>query len=93
VIRQSGGDCSIDRPAGFHTYALDWTPGTMTMTYDGTACWTTPWDPAAPLASPAPFDKPFFLCLTEAMGTGINALDPTAQLPATMDVDWVRVWK
>lgn len=86
--------CTFDNPAAYHVYSLDWTATSMRFSYDSTPCWTTTWSPLAPLLSSEPFDKPFFICLTEAMGTGVNALDQShVSLPASMDIDYVRVWK
>jgi hypothetical protein len=40
------------------------------------------------------FDQPFMVALTQALGVGDNAFDPsTTPLPATTEVDRVRVWK
>jgi hypothetical protein len=51
------------------------------------------WNPAAPLVKPQPFDQPFFINLTQALGIGANLFDPaTTPLPATTQVDYVRVW-
>jgi hypothetical protein len=42
----------------------------------------------------SPFDQPFFLALTQTLGIQTNAYRPgRTPLPATMQVDWVRVWK
>ncbi|MFL6107721.1 MAG: hypothetical protein ACJ72L_12230, partial [Marmoricola sp.] len=42
----------------------------------------------------SPFDKPFFLALTQAMGTTGNLFD-TALVPdrVTTQIDYVRIWK
>jgi hypothetical protein len=45
------------------------------------------------VASPAPFDQPFFLSLTQALGVGTNSPTASTPLPATTLVDYVRVWK
>jgi hypothetical protein len=46
------------------------------------------------VSSAAPFDQPFFIALTQALGVGTNALDPSSTpLPATTSIDYVRVWK
>jgi hypothetical protein len=48
---------------------------------------------ASPLTDPAPFDEPFYICLTQALGIGTNAFIPgSTPLPATTSIDWVRVW-
>jgi hypothetical protein len=53
------------------------------------------WNPAAPLSKPAPFDQPFIIALTQSLGVATTANQPDAAtpLPATMQVDYVRVWK
>ena len=85
--------CFVDRPEDFHLYAVDWTPQAITITIDGQVCVSTGWDLSAPLTNPAPFDRPFHLNLTQALGIGQNAFVPgTTPLPATLQVDHVRVW-
>jgi hypothetical protein len=51
------------------------------------------WSPAAPERSPAPFNLPFFLNLTQAIGVGDNEVSSRTPFPATLRVDWVRVWR
>ena len=87
-------NCMINDVSQFHTYAVDWTPSSITIIYDGHTCLTDTWDPAAPLTHPQPFDQPFIICLTQALGIGGNAFDPaTTPLPATTQIDYVRAWK
>lgn len=84
--------CFIDRPEDWHSYALEWTPQTLTFVYDGEVCLVNDWSPAAPLHKPQPFDRPFFLVLNQSLA-GTNVFDAaTAPLPGTMRIDWVRVW-
>ena len=84
--------CKLD-PAVFHTYVAEWTATGMTISNDGVACLTHTFAPAAPLSAPQPFDQPFSVLLTQVLGTTTNAFSPTTTtLPATTDVDWVRVW-
>lgn len=86
-------------PDGFHVYAVEWTPEAITWFVDGqkyaeakAADWTRDDQPAGA----TPFDQPFHLILNLAFGgrwpEGANAkgVDETA-LPATMEIDWVRV--
>jgi beta-glucanase (GH16 family) len=86
-------------PAGqFHTYALMWTPTTMTTYYDGTACMTDVYAPYVngPDTAPEPFNQPFFLNFTAALGGADNGNQyrpGETPLPATMQVDWMRVWQ
>jgi beta-glucanase (GH16 family) len=85
--------CRLPDVYDFHTYALEWTSATMTITIDGTTCVQDTWHPAAPLVSPQPFDQPFFINLTQALGIQSNAFKPSVtHLPATTQIDYVRVW-
>jgi beta-glucanase (GH16 family) len=85
--------CRVKTPDQFHTYAAEWTPDAITITFDGLACTSTRWDQPGPRQKPAPFDRPFHLNLTQALGIGQNAFDPErTRLPATMQVDHVHVW-
>jgi beta-glucanase (GH16 family) len=86
--------CMIN-PATFHTYTAEWTPTKVTISYDGKVCLDHTWNPQAPLTGSAPFDRPFIAVLTQTLGvTGTeNAFDPMrTPLPATMEVDYVRIW-
>ncbi|UAL10272.1 family 16 glycosylhydrolase [Caulobacter segnis] len=89
---------------GFHVYAVEWTPEAITWFVDGhqyakakAADWKRD-DLKVENGpeGPSPFDQPFHLILNLAFGgrwpEGANAkgIDEAA-LPATMEVDWVRV--
>lgn len=92
----TNNDCLVADPSAWHDYLLEWTPRTLTISYDGKRCLQHRWNPAAPLTRPAPFDQPFIIALTQALGvaTTANRFDAaTSPLPATMQVDRVRVWK
>jgi hypothetical protein len=81
-------------PGTFNTYDVVWSPGTITVLYNGHVCLTDHPTPTFPLSSPQPFDKPFFIALTQALGLYTNAYTPgVTQLPATTLVDYVRAWK
>jgi beta-glucanase (GH16 family) len=82
--------CTVSNPAAYHTYALEWGPSTMTFLYDGKACFTRSW--VATTGSAAPFDRPFFLLLSE--GFGDPSLPISSLLPASgpVDIDYVRVY-
>jgi beta-glucanase (GH16 family) len=91
---QTNNSCMITNLSSFHTYAVEWTPSSIRIIYDGKTCLTDYWNPASPLVHPQPFDQPFFIALTQALGVGTNGFDPsTTPLPATTEVDYVRVWK
>ena len=90
----TNNDCLISDLSAFHTYALEWTPNTMKISYDGQTCLINHWTPAAPLSGSQPFDQPFFIALTQALGVGTNEFDPAiTPLPATTEVDYVKAWK
>lgn len=86
--------CLINNVNAFHTYAVVWTPTSISAIFDGQTCITDTWNPAAPLGAPEPFNQPFFIALTQALGIGGNAFNPaTTPLPATTQIDYVRAWK
>lgn len=86
-------NCLINDVSALHTYAAVWTPSSITITYDGKTCLVHNWNPAPPLTGSAPFDQPFIVVLTQALGIGTNAFDPaTTPMPATTQVDYVHVW-
>lgn len=79
-------------PTEFHVYGLAWGDGTMQWTVDGAVTFsldetTTPWLGEL-------LGKPYFLRMNLAVG-GRWPGDPTSatDLPATMQVDWVRVYQ
>jgi beta-glucanase (GH16 family) len=77
----------------YNDYAVVWQPGSFQITINGTTCLTDNYQPDN-VASPAPFDQPFFIALTQGLGVGSNALNPsTTPLPASTNIDYVRVWK
>ncbi|MCW2820162.1 MAG: hypothetical protein JWR42_2949 [Marmoricola sp.] len=83
---------AVGSVSGWHTYALDWSPTHLRWYLDGRLVFertptTTPWFTEA-------FTRPFFLRLNLALG-GRWPGSPTAQteLPASFDVDYVRVWR
>jgi beta-glucanase (GH16 family) len=81
----------------FHTYGLLWTPTTLTVSYDGVTCITDVYGPyvSNPDTAPAPFNQPFFLNFTAALGSanGDEYRPNVTPLPATSQIDWVRVWQ
>ena len=69
----------------YNTYTLEWTPSRLEIFVNGKSCLVnTSGDPA--------FQKSYILNLTQALGSGTNPLVAATQLPATMSVDYVRVW-
>jgi beta-glucanase (GH16 family) len=85
--------CTID-PNAFNDYVLEWTPSSMTMKYNGQTCLVDHWVPSSPLGASQPFDQPFFINLTQALGLATNNFDPaTTPLPATSEIQYVRAWQ
>lgn len=91
------GRCTMYNWAGsFHTYAVEWTSSSITFSYDGKTCYTySNWTPMTGFTAPAPFDQDFFMILQNMVDSGLGAPAPlaTTRFPATMRVDYVRVWK
>jgi beta-glucanase (GH16 family) len=78
----------------FNTYALAWTPTTITAYFNNVPCITDTYAPRDTETPPAPFDQPFFLNFTAALGVNTNAFKAgTTPLPATTKIQWMRVWR
>ena len=88
---QPGMNCRINQ-SGFNTYTLTWSPGQLVIQVNGANCIVNNYS-AFGLSGAAPFDQPFFVALTQALGIGSNAPTAATPLPATTRVDYVRVWK
>lgn len=87
--------CHFDTPGQFHNYTVVWDPSLIAIYYDGTLCMFSHYKPLA-LNPPAPFDQPFFLALTAALGlsgTSNGYVEGVTELPATTRIDWVRAWR
>lgn len=87
-------DCPI-RAGEWNTYGVEWEPGRLTILLNDKVCMVDDYSSlVAGAGSPAPFDKPFYLSLNQAMGALGNVYDPS-QVPGrlTTKIDYVRVWK
>jgi beta-glucanase (GH16 family) len=83
-------------PGGqFNTYGVLWTPTTITTYFNGVPCFTDAYGSYVtnPDSAPEPFNQPFFLNFTAALGMGLNAVNMHTPMPATTKIDWVRVWQ
>jgi hypothetical protein len=81
-------NCDINT-ANFNTYGVDWSPGSIEVLDNGTVCLVD-----HTLGGGAPFNQPFFLALTQALGIGPNPFLPgVTPLPATTQIAWVRAWQ
>ena len=75
----------------FHTFGLEWSPQQIRWYVDGREHGVATPDEAAPW--PWVFDsKPFHLILNVAVGGTLGGDVVRDDLPATLDVDWVRVY-
>lgn len=78
----------------FHVYRLEWTADYITTYVDGEQLLHFANDKAGNVST-WPFNKPFYVILNLAWGGswgGMNGVDESA-LPATMEVDYVRVFQ
>jgi beta-glucanase (GH16 family) len=66
---------------GWHTFAADWEPAAVTFYYDGVSIGA---------ATSAIEANPMFLVMVLQISTAIS---PPVVVPATMLVDYVRVWQ
>ncbi|MCR2802585.1 carbohydrate binding domain-containing protein [Paenibacillus soyae] len=86
---------------GYHTYSLEWEPGELRWYVDGQLFQTLndwhSWGAGQPdkYAYPAPFDKPFYIIMNLAVGGNYDGgrTPEAGAIPATMEVDYVRVYE
>jgi len=76
-------DAGASLAGGWHTYAVDWRPGSLTFFLDGRAIGQITQDVPA---------KPFYMILNLAVGNWSDTADSSTPSPSTMEIDWVRVW-
>jgi beta-glucanase (GH16 family) len=75
-----------DTSAAFHTYGVAWTPATIRFFIDRREVATTP--------TPANVNKPMYVLVNLGVGGGWpGPVDDTTRFPATMSVDYVRVYQ
>ncbi len=90
------GQTAVSRTSlasGFHTYAVSWSPNSITWLLDGVPYGTTTRKNLPPGAKWV-FNRPFYLVLDLAIGGDwAGPLKSSTHFPATMMVDWVRVYK
>ncbi len=77
--------CTAQRGV-YNTYTLEWTATRTEILVNGRSCLVN-------TSGDSAFRKRYVLDLTQALGTGADALTPATTLPAVMDVDYVKVWK
>lgn len=83
--RNTAWNCRALR-GGYNTYTLEWTPSRIEIFVNGTSCLVnTSGDKA--------FQKPYIVSLTMLLGSSGNKASDATPLPASMSVDYVRVWQ
>lgn len=91
---QRGSAVFIRHPyTKFHCYAIDWSPEKIDFLLDGRVYYTFTNEHKS--TQEWPFNQPFYLILNLAVGGnwgGRKGIDETI-FPATMEVDYVRVYK
>ncbi|RNL60556.1 glycosyl hydrolase family protein [Nocardioides marmoriginsengisoli] len=78
-------DCAAARGV-WNTYTMVWRADWIGIYVNGTLCLSN-------TSGDSAFQKPYMFLFTAALGAGTNAYDGRAPLPATMQVDYLRVWK
>jgi beta-glucanase (GH16 family) len=73
-----------DYGAGFHTYTVEWSKRAAFFYYDGVQCMRV---------NGAGSSQPFLLALSQVLGVTPNLSTAATPQAATMQVDYVRVWK
>jgi beta-glucanase (GH16 family) len=78
-------NCSAARGV-YNTYTLEWSPTMIQIFVNGQSCLVN-------TSGDAAFAKKYILDFTQALGYGSNSYVGTAPMPATMNVDYMRVWQ
>jgi len=69
----------------WNTYTLEWSASRIQIFVNGKTCLIN-------TSGDAAFLKPYIVALTAGLGEGGNALTSSTPVPATMNVDYIRVW-
>jgi beta-glucanase (GH16 family) len=78
-------DCTATR-GQWTTYTLEWSATRLSILVNGKLCLSN-------TSADSAFAKPYIAALTQGLGEGANALTSSTPIPATMNVDYVRVWR
>ena len=70
----------------WNTYVLEWTSTRLAIIVNGRTCLVNTHGAAS-------FRKPFIINFSQLLGGGNNLYEGGVPLPATMEVDWVKVWR
>ena len=78
-------DCLAQR-GEYTTYTLEWRATRLAILVNGERCLVN-------RSGNRAFRKPYIIAFTQLLGVDGNAYDGRAPLPATMSVDYVKVWE
>jgi beta-glucanase (GH16 family) len=70
----------------FNTYTLEWSASRLEIFVNGKSCLVN-------TSGDSAFRKHYILSLTQALGAAPNTVTAGTKVPATMNVDYVKVWK
>ena len=70
----------------YNTFTLEWTASRLEVFVNGQSCLVN-------TSGDSAFRKRYILNLTQALGTGADAVTALTTVPAVMSVDYVKVWK
>jgi beta-glucanase (GH16 family) len=91
-----GKSVDLGKPVAndFHTYAVEWQPDKVTWFLDGVPYFTATPDDAFLQGKQWVFNHPFFILLNMAVGGNFGgAVSPDTVFPATMSIDYVRLYQ
>ena len=80
-------NAGVDLSQGYHTYGVNWQPNQITWYLDGKQVFSVSGSQAAICS------YPMYLILDVWLGGWNGSPDSSTPFPATMNVDWVRVWQ
>lgn len=96
VTNASGGSTasksSSYQPGDYNLYGMVWTEDKIEFYVNNVHTYTYP-KPANATSREWPFDQPFYLILNQSGGAGWPGPVTDADLPFTMHVDWVKVYR
>ncbi len=79
------GSVVANTSTGYHTYAVDWEPTTITWYFDN--------KPVYQVATPSDMNKPMYLVANLAVGGNwAGNADATTPFPAQMQIDYIKAW-
>jgi hypothetical protein len=78
-------NCAASRGV-WNTYVLEWTPSRLQISVNGKTCLVN-------TSGDVAFQRKYIVALTQGLGVATNGYTAGTPMPATMSVDYVRVWE